>query len=75
MVKDWFFVILFFIFLILKLVGVIDWSWWCVAAPLWVPVAIALFVCLGVLLWAWAKIFMFRRKVKKAERKGVVWAR
>lgn len=26
---------LFLIFLVLKLVGVIDWSWWWVTAPLW----------------------------------------
>ena len=26
---------LFVIFLILKLTGVIDWSWWLVTAPLW----------------------------------------
>jgi hypothetical protein len=27
--------ILFLIFLTLKLVGTIDWSWWWVTAPLW----------------------------------------
>jgi len=31
----------------LKLAGVIDWSWWGVTAPLWIPVII--FICLGVL--------------------------
>ena len=34
--------ILFVVFLILKLTGYIDWSWWWVAAPLWIPVAIGL---------------------------------
>jgi hypothetical protein len=29
-------------FTILKLVGVIDWSWWWVTAPLWVPALLAL---------------------------------
>lgn len=28
-------VILFLIFLVLKLCSVIDWSWWWVTAPLW----------------------------------------
>lgn len=32
--------VLFFIFLILKLCGVIEWSWLWVCAPLWIPVAI-----------------------------------
>lgn len=30
--------ILFMIFLVLKLVHVIAWSWWWVTAPLWAPV-------------------------------------
>ena len=30
----------FLIFLVLKLCKVIDWSWWWVTAPLWIPVAI-----------------------------------
>jgi len=32
--------ILFLIFLILKLTGVIAWSWWWVAAPLWIPLVL-----------------------------------
>jgi len=31
--------LLFIVFLILKLTGVIDWSWWWVTSPLWLPVA------------------------------------
>ncbi|QNJ59399.1 hypothetical protein PP997_gp39 [Gordonia phage BigChungus] len=27
---------LFLVFLVLKLTGVIDWSWWWVTAPLWI---------------------------------------
>lgn len=30
-----FLTMLFFIFLILKLTNVIDWSWWWITAPLW----------------------------------------
>lgn len=36
--------ILFLIFMTLKLTGDIDWSWWWVTAPLWIPVAILLVV-------------------------------
>lgn len=32
--------ILFVVFLVLKLTETIDWSWWWVTAPLWIPVAI-----------------------------------
>lgn len=30
----------FIVFLVLKLCGVIDWSWWWVTAPLWGPSAL-----------------------------------
>lgn len=32
--------VLFLIFLVLKLTNVIDWSWWWVTAPLWIPISI-----------------------------------
>lgn len=32
--------ILFLIFMILKLCGVITWSWWWITAPIWIPIAI-----------------------------------
>ena len=40
--------ILFIVFLILKLTGVIDWSWWLVTAPLWIPIGIVC-ICLIIL--------------------------
>jgi hypothetical protein len=33
---------LFLLFLALKLMGYIDWSWWWVTAPLWIPIAVVL---------------------------------
>jgi hypothetical protein len=32
--------ILFIVFLVLKLTGVINWSWWWVTSPLWIPLAL-----------------------------------
>ena len=32
--------ILFLIFIVLKLTNYIDWSWWWITAPLWIPIAI-----------------------------------
>jgi hypothetical protein len=40
-------VILFLIFMTLKLTGNIDWSWWWVASPLWIPFVAAI-VILGI---------------------------
>lgn len=34
--------VLFVVFLVLKLVGTIDWSWLWVFAPLWIPLGLAL---------------------------------
>ena len=39
---------LFLLFMGLKLGNVIDWSWWWVFAPLWVPVAIVILIVLGL---------------------------
>jgi len=36
-------------FIVLKLCGVISWSWWWVLSPLWIPVVIVLGI-LGVFL-------------------------
>ena len=34
--------LLFLTFLVLKLTKVIDWSWWWVTAPLWIPFGLLL---------------------------------
>ena len=41
--------ILFLVFMILKLVGVIDWSWFYVTLPLWTPIAFYTLV-VGIIL-------------------------
>lgn len=48
------------VFIILKLTHVIDWSWWWVLAPLWIPVA----VVLGVIAIA-AIVMLIVKVVKK----------
>lgn len=34
--------VVFFVFLILKLTGIISWSWWWVTCPLWIFLALGL---------------------------------
>jgi len=41
-------------FIVLKLIHVIDWSWWWVLSPLWIPLTIALLL---VFLWAIATAY------------------
>lgn len=38
------------LFIGLKLGKVINWSWWWVLSPLWVPLIIVSFICLGWLI-------------------------
>jgi hypothetical protein len=40
--------VLFLVFLILKLTGNIDWSWWWVTSPLWIPLTLGIIV-MGIL--------------------------
>ena len=42
--------VLFVVFLVLKLCGVIGWSWWWVTAPLWLPIALLLAVVVLVII-------------------------
>jgi len=44
--------VLFIVFLILKLTNVISWSWWIVTLPLWLPIVIfVLIMCtIGIFL-------------------------
>ena len=41
-------------FIVLKLCGVISWSWWWVTAPFWIPAAIGLAVFICFIVWALA---------------------
>lgn len=36
--------VLFLVFLVLKLTGNIDWSWWWVTSPLWIPLTLGVIV-------------------------------
>lgn len=38
------------LFIALKLMGYIHWSWWWVLAPIWIPMAIGLTVIIGVFI-------------------------
>ena len=48
--------VLFLVFLILKLTDTIDWSWWWVTSPLWVPLA------LGVVIMGIMGLIIYGRK-------------
>lgn len=43
----------FLVFLILKLLGHITWSWWWVTAPLWIPlgIVVAVILVMGIVIF------------------------
>ena len=43
--------ILFVVFLVLKLTGDIDWSWWWLTSPLWLPLILLLVTIIGVVVF------------------------
>ena len=55
--------ILFIVFLILKLCKVIDWSWWWVTSPLWIM--LILIIAVTILYTAVGFIMTLRKYRKK----------
>ena len=43
--------ILLIVFIVLKLCGVIDWSWWWVLSPLWISLGIVILIQGWYSLW------------------------
>jgi hypothetical protein len=46
--------VLFLIFLVLKLIGTITWSWWWVTAPLWISFIFWVLI-VGGIIWFYTK--------------------
>lgn len=57
-------------FIVLKLTGVISWSWMWVLAPIWIPAALALAILLIVLL-----VVLVKETTKQVQQKRVQDAR
>ena len=50
-------------FLVLKLCHIIDWNWWWIFAPLWLPIAVSLIVItIFILVVAIARPNRWRKK-------------
>lgn len=57
--------VLLIVFIVLKLVGAIDWSWWWVLAPLWVPIGLFVIIWISILVF----ICVVSREDKNDERR------
>lgn len=53
------------LFTYLKLTDVIDWSWWWVLAPIWIPLAIFLSITVGIALTVWVFCAVISENNKK----------
>ena len=50
-------------FVVLKLIGIIDWSWCVVLSPAWIPVALILIIVAIIYIVFWVEnLFKKRRK-------------
>lgn len=47
--------LLFVVFLVLKLTGTINWSWWWVTSPLWISFAIFAVIFFIYAIYSWFK--------------------
>ena len=50
------------VFITLKLLGVIDWAWGWVLAPLWIVAAFVVFISICLMLWAVISVLVEKRK-------------
>jgi hypothetical protein len=57
-----FFGLLTIVFITLKLTDYIDWSWWWVLSPLWIPFAIIVLVILLLAIFTNGRLTIRRRK-------------
>lgn len=55
-------------FIILKLCNVINWSWWWVLAPTWIPLALAAVVLLVIGIFKLISAIHRRRRTKRIQR-------
>lgn len=61
-------------FIVLKLTNVIDWTWWAVLSPLWVPMAFIVFLSLVVFVLGLCGVEVTKwQKKSKTYKNVLVW--
>lgn len=59
-----------FVLVLLKVTGVIGWSWWIVTAPFWLPFALAALLIAGYFLIFALAMVLFREFIKERVEKA-----
>ena len=57
--------VLLLVFIVLKLCGVINWSWWWVLSPIWIPLALFVGFCVAAFIVLGIEEIRERTKEKK----------
>lgn len=52
-------------FIVLKLCNVIDWSWWWVLAPIWIPIALVVILLILKFIVEDAQIRRFKSSISR----------
>ncbi len=66
--------VLLVVFIVLKLLGVIDWSWWWVLSPLWISLIIVVLILGGLFIYylhedrKYTKVYGKRKEPRKRWR-------
>jgi hypothetical protein len=55
--------VIFVVFLTLKLSGVINWSWWWITSPLWLPFVVVLAIIFIISVFAIVSVLINDRNV------------
>lgn len=51
------------VFIVLKLLDKINWSWLWVLSPLWIPLVLVLAICIIVFLWTMAANYRSKKRM------------
>ena len=54
------------VFIVLKLIGVINWSWWWVLSPIWISTGLAITILVLIMLIS-AVVLWYNERKKKNE--------
>lgn len=60
-------------FIVLKLCNVINWSWWWVLSPIWISIAFAIVIVVGLVIYELIMEKKHKHRLYFGERKKDKW--
>ena len=65
--------IVFVIFVVLKITNIIDWSWLWITSPLWINLGVGLIIYIAVIFWYKRQIRMMKKWGEKFDNQRFTW--